>query len=97
LLARRVRLYRERVYFAAHHRSEQFVNHAMPRLQRVTGEPRGYKRQTVMTAAAFGAFVPDVERGFIRDLDRVRVEGREPVAYLVGYCQPRAAMWWLGR
>jgi hypothetical protein len=33
-----------------------------------------------------------VERGFVRHFDRFRDEGREPVAYLVGYCQPRAAM-----
>ncbi len=92
MLAGRVGLYRERVDFPAHHRCEQLVDHPMTRLQRLSGEARRHDSQPVVAAAAFRAFMPGVLRGFVFDLDRFRREGAKPVAYLVGYCQPRATV-----
>jgi hypothetical protein len=86
-LAGRVSLDRERVDFPSHHRAEQVVDHPMTSLERLSRKAGRNEPQTIMTAAAFCAFVAGVLRGFILDIERFRCECGKSLTDLFGYCQ----------
>jgi len=59
----------------------------MTSLERLSRKAGRNEPQTIMTAAAFCAFVAGVLRGFILDIERFRGECGKPLTDLFGYCQ----------
>lgn len=71
----------ERMNFALHHLAERVVNHAVAGDGVLAGEGARNDGEAVMSAAALGAFMTDMQAAFVGEFEMLRGQRGQPRLY----------------